>query len=180
MEKVLVFVDEQRYEEALQEISLIKRNNPNPMLFMMEAVANMELGRYENAETSALIAFRMNPCVESYNILINLYIRSDKLQEALKLADKTIKRFKQVDHYRIKTQILLRLNNPKAAIKNIFKTLKFEPRDAIHYYDLASCYSLLSNYRNALKYIDIAITLNPAPEFYQLKNMFTQLLSGQR
>lgn len=179
MKNIMILMDEQRYDEVLQEISLLKRNNPNPMLFMIEAAANMELGRYDNAETSALIALRMQPCIETYNLLINIYFRSDRNLEALKLNDKSIKRFGQVDNLRIKTQLLLKLNRPKQAIKNIWKTLKYEPNDAIHYYDLTSCYSLLDDYKRAIKYIDIAISMNPSPEYYQLKKMYTQILMKQ-
>ncbi|MDY0325020.1 MAG: hypothetical protein RBQ87_02460 [Candidatus Cloacimonadaceae bacterium] len=179
MDNIIALMNEHRFEEALQEISLLKENNPNTMLFMIESAANMELGRFDSAETSALTAFRMQPCIENYNLLINIYIRTGRHSEALRLNDESIKRFEQADNYRIKTQLLTYLKRPKDAIDNIHKTIRLEPNDSIHYFDLASCYSLLNDYRNALKYIDIAISMSPTPDYYRLKSMVTQILMKQ-
>lgn len=88
MDSIIALMNEQIFEEALQEISLLKKDNPKTMLFMIESATNMELGRYDSAETSTLTAFRMQPCIENYNLLINICIRTGRHSEALRLNER--------------------------------------------------------------------------------------------
>lgn len=171
MEDIEKLFDEGRFEEALYLISLTKKTNGSHLIFAYEAIAYMQLDRLEDALTSAMISIRSFPCIENYNLLTNIYLKSGRYDEALRTSKICYRLFRQIDNLRIRTQIYMELKQYSNAIKNSKRILKTTPADHTVYLDISMCYTAMKNYAQAFKYICRALKYCQSPELYQWKSL---------
>lgn len=171
METVINLIDEGRFEEALALITEKKKDQNDPYLYVFEAIANEGLGQYESAITSSLIAVRAYPCIETYNVLTNIFVKCGRYKEALKNNDLCYKLFKQTGNLRFRTQILMYMEEHAKAIKNSKRVLKLNPTDPLIYLDISLCYIALSDYKAAYKYINKALKYGQQPDLFKCKSV---------
>jgi tetratricopeptide (TPR) repeat protein len=176
MDIVAKLIDESRFEEALALIFELKKMHTDPYIYVLEAIAQKELGQFENAITSSLIAIRAFPCIETYNLLTNIYIECGRHKEALRNNDLCLKLFKQVGNLRVRTQILMVMEEFSKAIKNSKRVLKLNPTDPLIYFDISMCYASLRKYDDAYIYINKALVYGQTPDLYKWRSLVESLL----
>lgn len=162
------YMEIKNYEKALEFLSAAEKYSPNRYLLDIAAVFLYQQ-KLDEAEKLLLKSIKSNPFTKdlAYGNLSKLYLQKNDVKKALYYA--------QAGYYLNKNDIefskllitVYKMNNEFEKALNIcFKLLKHDKTNAQYYYTIGVLYEALSDYKNALKFINEGLKF--APENIQL------------
>lgn len=162
------YMEIKNYEKALEFLSAAEKYSPNTYLLDIAAVFLYQQ-KLDEAEKLLLKSIKSNPFTKdlAYGNLSKLYLQKNDVKKALYYA--------QAGYYLNKNDIefskllitVYKMNNEFEKALNIcFKLLKHDKTNAQYYYTIGVLYEALSDYKNALKFINEGLKF--APENIQL------------
>ena len=147
-------------ENAYKQALLMDEENSD--LCNLMGVLKLQKNEIEDAICWVEKAVKLNPSEYYFETLFQAYIRGNKFDKIVKLADEVLKKFPQ--NFSLLFNIAMaykNLNNNKMAISYYDKALKVDPTSYQAWFNLSHIYSIEGQYKNALSALKICKKLKP-------------------
>jgi len=152
-------------KEFLENLKRLERQNPyDPNILYTLGLVYYLREEYDKAEKYLKRAIKVsNDFVDAYELLLEIYLKQNRLKEAKKILKKLAK-INPNDYtiYVYLANIEYTLGNLRKAIEYIKKAIDLNPKNSELYYYLAYYYDMLGNWDIAKKYLEKSIKLNPS------------------
>lgn len=162
------YMEIKNYEKALEFLSAAEKYSPNRYLLDIAAVFLYQQ-KLDEAEKLLLKSIKSNPFTKdlAYGNLSKLYLQKNDVKKALYYAQAGYDLNKNDIEFSKLLITVYKMNNEFEKALNIcFKLLKHDKTNAQYYYTIGVLYEALSDYKNALKFINEGLKF--APENIQL------------
>ncbi|MDH5680890.1 MAG: tetratricopeptide repeat protein [Spirochaetota bacterium] len=185
----ILYSHQKNYRKAISVFSqYISRKPKDSKGYLNRGLSFHAINDYKNAELDYLKALELNPRDAMTNyFLADVYLRMKRFEQSVIYSDKGL----IIDP----TSSLLHNKRGEAhkarkltdkAIKDFTNAIKYNPRNPLFYYNMASAYSLKKNEKETLKWLQFALKkgfkefrhLRSNPDFFWLKDkqQFKKLL----
>ena len=147
-------------ENAYKQALLMDEENSD--LCNLMGVLKLQKNEIEDAICWVEKAVKLNPSEYYFETLFQAYIRGNKFDKIVKLANEVLKKFPQ--NFSLLFNIAMaykNLNNNKMAISYYDKALKVDPTSYQAWFNLSHIYSIEGQYKNALSALKICKKLKP-------------------
>lgn len=181
--KALTHIKLEQYTDALLVIEIALQLNQTYLCYYIKGVANDSLKKYFAAIVDYKQAIELNPDYNKpYIAAIKAYQKINQVNDALELANKTIKKFETLpDAYLARSVIYKTLNDIPNAINDLSKllTLKTEPENIL--LTRGQYYFEYGQYQNSRSDFSRIISLNDqhATAYYWRARSSEELLENQ-
>jgi len=150
--------------DATQPLEIALKSAPeNPMAHYTLAIAMMQLGNTERAQSELQEAVKINPgMVQAQKTLAQLALRKKDFDRARQSAEALMKiEPRSADGYLLRAEALLGKGDSLAADLALQQTIQMAPNDARGYASLANLRAAEKKYPEAEKYFQLALSKDP-------------------